>query len=77
MPLILSTFVPFAVRLLVQAEDPVKEFSIDPLSAFWITLLIVVVVSILILFNARATPRQVEGYGLDQSHGDSGHGEGH
>jgi hypothetical protein len=69
--------VPLAARLLAQAEDPIKELSIDPLDAFWITLLIVIVVGILILFNARATPRLVEGYGLDQAHVESGHGHDH
>jgi hypothetical protein len=76
MPLILLNFVPLAARLLAEGEEPIN-LSIDPLKAFWITLLIVVVVGILILFNAWGTPRQVEGFGLDQAHGESGHGDDH
>jgi hypothetical protein len=77
MPLIMLNFVPLAAGLLAQAVDPVKELPIDPLNAFWITLLIVIVVGILMLLNARSTPHQVEGYGLDQAHEESGHGGGH
>jgi hypothetical protein len=76
MPLILLNLVPVVARLLAQIEDPIN-LSIDPLRAFWITLLIVIVVSILILINAIGTPNQVEGYGLDQVHGESGHGDEH
>jgi hypothetical protein len=77
MPLILLNIVPLAARLLAQGEDPIKELSIDPLNAFWITLLIVIVVAILILINALGTPWQVEEYGLEQAHGESGHGDDH
>jgi uncharacterized protein HemY len=69
----LLSIVPFASRLLAQSENPLIEFSITPLTAFWITLLVVIVVGVLILINALASPRQVEGYGLNQAHGDSEH----
>ena len=66
-----------AARLLAQSENPVIEISIAPLAAFWITLLVIILVGVLILINALATPRQVKALGLDQAHGDSGHGEDH
>ena len=66
-----------SARLLAQSENPVIEISSAPLTAFWITLLVIILVGVLILINALATPRQVKALGLDQAHGDSGHGEDH
>lgn len=66
-----------AARLLAQSENPVIEISIAPLTAFWITLLVIILVGILILINAHATPRQLQALGLDQAHGNSGHEEHH
>lgn len=77
MSLNLLSIAPLAARLLAQSENPVNEFSIAPLTAFWITLLVIILVGVLILINALATPRQLEALGLDQAHGDSGHGEHH
>jgi len=80
MSLHLLSFAPFAsltARLLAQSENPVIEISIAPLTAFWITLLVIILVGVLILINAHATPRQVEALGLDQAQGDSGHEEHH
>ena len=73
----LAPLAALAGRLLAQSENPVIEFSIAPLTAFWITLLVIILVGVLILINALATPRQVKNLGLDQAHGDSGHGEDH
>ena len=66
-----------AARLLAQSENPVIELSIAPLTAFWITLLVIILVGVLILINALATPRQVKALGLDQAQSDSGHEEHH
>ena len=72
----LLSLAPLAVRLLSE-ESPMIEFSLAPLTAFWITLLLIVVVAVMILINALASPRQAAGYGLDQPHGDSEHGDHH
>jgi hypothetical protein len=80
MPLYLLSIAPLAslaARLLAQSENPVIENPIAPLTAFWITLLVIILVGVLILINALATPRQVKDLGLDQAHGDSGQGEHH
>jgi len=74
---LLSAAVSNTVRSLVESEEPVRELTIDPVTALWITLLIIVFVSIFIIINATETQDQVAEYGLDQPNGDSAHGEHH
>ena len=74
---LLSAAVSNTVRSLVESEEPVRELTIDPVTALWITLLIIVFVSIFIIINATKTQDQVAVYGLDQPNGDSAHGEHH
>ena len=74
---LLSAAVSNTVRSLVESEEPVRELTIDPVTALWITLLIIVFVSIFIIINATKTQDQVAVYGLDQPKGDSTHGEHH
>ena len=74
---LLSAAVSNTVRSLVESEEPVRELTIDPVTALWITLLIIVFVSSFIIINATETQDQVAVYGLDQPNGDSAHGEHH
>lgn len=71
MSLMLMAVASVAARWL--EDTPVNEISIDPVTALWITLALILLVALLILANALATPRQVKGYGLDEAHGDSAH----